>query len=184
MLMHHYVIELTSRKFSIMDATDYWPFAWEYTIWNAAVKALQFWTDLTPLTLSNAIERVYTAFFCSDSAQHLWYVAEEILFDHFVTTLNDASEWELTLEDIGYESGRQSLSVPTPLCWEPHPFHVLTQENLSFGPTTPRACPSPGSLNTVHHCLWHMKKMRNPHSILGWKTTYLRMTYWLTASPV
>ena len=26
-----------------MDATDYWPFAREYSIWNAAVAALQFW---------------------------------------------------------------------------------------------------------------------------------------------
>ena len=70
--MHHYMIELTSRRFFIMDTTDYWLFAWEYSIWNAAVAALQFWMDdLDPLTLSNAIERVYTAFFCSDSAQHL-----------------------------------------------------------------------------------------------------------------
>ena len=26
-----------------MNATDYWPFAQEYSIWNAAVTALQFW---------------------------------------------------------------------------------------------------------------------------------------------
>ena len=54
-----------------------------------------------------------------------------------MTTLNDAFEWELTLEDIGYESGSESLSVPTPLCWTSQPFHVSTQENLSFGPATP-----------------------------------------------
>ena len=89
--MDHYVIELTSRRFFIMDATDYWSFAWEYSIWNAAVAALQFWMDdLDPPMLSNTTERVYTAFFCSDSAQHLWYIAEEILFGHFMTTLNDA----------------------------------------------------------------------------------------------
>ena len=29
----------------------------------------------------------------------------------------------------------------------------MSQDNLSFRPATPRACPSPGSLNTVHHCL-------------------------------
>ena len=50
-----------------MDATDYWPFAREYSIWNAAVAALQFWmADLDPPMLSNAIEWVYTTFFCSD----------------------------------------------------------------------------------------------------------------------
>ena len=94
MLMHHYVIELTSRRFSIMDATDYWSFAWEYSIWNAAVTALQFCTeDIAPQMLSNANERVYTALFYSDSApQHLQYVSEEILFGHFVTTLKDAFE--------------------------------------------------------------------------------------------
>ena len=95
-----------------MDATDYWPFAQEYSIWNAAVTALKFWTaDLDPPTLSNTIKRVYTALFGSGSAQHLWYIEEEILFGCFVTTLNDAFEWELTLEDIGYESGSESLSV-------------------------------------------------------------------------
>ena len=74
-----------------------------------------------------------------------------------MTTLNDAFEWDLTLEDIGYESGSESLSFPTPLCQEPHPFHALTQENLSFRPATPRACPSPGSLNTVCHCLTYQE---------------------------
>ena len=100
-----------------MDATDFWLFAQEYSIWYAAIAALQFWTeDLNPQMFSNAIERVYTAFLCSNSSQHLQYIQEEILFSHFMTTLNDAFKWELTLEDIGYESGSVSLSVPTPLC--------------------------------------------------------------------
>ena len=87
------MIELTSRRFFIMDATDYWLFAQEYSIWNAAVTALQFWTEnLDPQMLSNAIERVCTAFFCSDSTQHLRYISEEILFGYFVTTLNDTFE--------------------------------------------------------------------------------------------
>ena len=47
-----------------MDATDYWPLAQEYSIWNAAVTALWFWmADLDPTMLSDAIERDYTAFF-------------------------------------------------------------------------------------------------------------------------
>ena len=70
-----------------MDATDYWPFAGEYSIWNAAVTAIQFWTnDINPQTLSSVIERVYIAFFYSDSAQHQQYVGEkniiQLLHDH------------------------------------------------------------------------------------------------------
>ena len=136
-----------------MDTTDYWPFAREYYIWIAAVAALQFWmADLNPSMFSNAIEWIYTAFFCSDSAQHLIYISEEILFGHFVTTVNDTFEWEFTLEDGGYKSGSESLSIPTPLHWAPWLYHVSTCENLSFGPATPRACScqQPGTLTTVH----------------------------------
>ena len=61
---------------------------------------LHFWTaDLEPHILSNAIEWVYTAFFCSNSAQQLWNLPEEILFSHFMTTLNDTFEIKLTQED-------------------------------------------------------------------------------------
>ena len=82
----------------------------------AALAALQFWTaDLDPQTLSNTIERVYTAFFYSDSAQHLQHVEEEVLFGHFVTTLNDAFKQALTSEDIGHKSGSKSMNVSTPL---------------------------------------------------------------------
>ena len=57
-------------KISSMDTTHYWPFAREYSIWNTAVVAIQFWMeDLEPHILSDGIERVYTAFFCSYSAQ-------------------------------------------------------------------------------------------------------------------
>ena len=76
-----------------MDVTHYWLLARKYSIWNAAVAALQFWmTDLDPQTLSNVIEQVYTAFSCSNSALHLRSISEEILFSHFVTTLNDTFE--------------------------------------------------------------------------------------------
>ena len=76
-----------------MDTTDYWPFAREYSISNATVAALQFWmADLNPQMLSNTTEQVYTAFFCSNSAQHLRNISEDIIFSHFVTTLKDAFE--------------------------------------------------------------------------------------------
>ena len=71
MLKHHYMIKLTSGRFFIMDSNDYWSFAHKFSIWNASVAALQFWTEhLDPQTFSSTIERVYTAFVYSDSAQH------------------------------------------------------------------------------------------------------------------
>ena len=40
-----------------MNATDYWQFVREYSIWNATVAALQFWTaDLEPCILSSTTE--------------------------------------------------------------------------------------------------------------------------------
>ena len=79
-----------------------------------------------------------------------------------MTTLNNAFKWQLTLEDMGYDSGSESLSVATPLCREPWPFHVLTQENFSFGPATPRAHPSPGYLQTVCHQLTYKEDNESP----------------------
>ena len=113
----------------IMDSMHYWPFAWEYSIWNTAVTPLQFWTaDLKPHILSNAIERVYTSFFHSNSTQQIWNLPEEILFGHFVTTLNDTFEKELAQEDVGYDSGSESLNIPTPLRRAPQIYHVFTSE--------------------------------------------------------
>ena len=55
-----------------MDASQYWPFAHKYSIWNATVSALQFWmADLKPHILSNAIDGVSTAFFYSDYTQQI-----------------------------------------------------------------------------------------------------------------
>ena len=70
-------------KISSMDATHYWPIPREYSIWNATVTALQFWTeDLKLHILSDAIARVYTAFFCSNSVQQSRNISEEVIFGH------------------------------------------------------------------------------------------------------
>ena len=46
-----------------MDPIHYWLMAREYSIWNAAIAALQFWTaDLKAHILSSAFEQVYNAF--------------------------------------------------------------------------------------------------------------------------
>ena len=69
-----------------------------------------------------------------------------------MTTLNDAFKWALVSEDIGYKSGSKSMNVPTPLHQEPWLFHISMQENLSYGPATPRTHPSPSYPNAV--CCW------------------------------
>ena len=54
LLPQHHLIQYLDY---IMNVTDYWPFAREYSIWNAAVAILQFWTaDLETDTLSSTIE--------------------------------------------------------------------------------------------------------------------------------
>ena len=63
-----------------MNAMDYWLFAREYSIWNAAVAALQFWTaDLEPHVLSSAIVQVYIAFLYITSMHLLCQQPEEVL---------------------------------------------------------------------------------------------------------
>ena len=149
---HHSVIQLTlhtSPKFYIMDATHHWLFAKEYSIWNATATALQFLTeDLKPHIVSDAIEQVYTAFFCSNSAQQLWNLSEEILFSHFMTTLNDTFKRELKQEDEGYESGNESLNIPTPVRGVPQIFHVSTS----------KIC-----LLTLPHYLLQLNNTQNTH---------------------
>ena len=88
----------------------------EYLIWNAAVAALQFWTaNLEALFLSSTIKQVYNAFFYTTSTHLLHQQSEEVLFSHFVTTLNAAFESKLALEDEEYESESENFNIPTPL---------------------------------------------------------------------
>ena len=96
-----------------MDATDYWPMAREYSIWNATIASLQFWTeDLDPVTLGRATEHVYTTFFYSPSNHTLHQQSSEILFGCFVITLNAAMDQQLSLADEGYKSGSDTIDLP------------------------------------------------------------------------
>ena len=72
-----------------MDTTDYWLMAPEYSIWNAAIASLQFWTEnLDPVTLGIATECVYITFFYTSTSQMLCQQSDETLFGHFVIALN------------------------------------------------------------------------------------------------
>ena len=96
-------------------------------MWNATVAVLQFLTaDLEPHILSSATEQVYAASFYTTSMHLLHQQPEEVLFSHFVTTLNAAFENKLALEDEGYESGSESFNLPTPLRKTSRIHHVYS----------------------------------------------------------
>ena len=62
-----------------MNTTDYWPMAREYSVWNATVAALQFWTaSLKAHVLSSAIEEIYKTFFYSPSSHLLHQQSGEV----------------------------------------------------------------------------------------------------------
>ena len=124
-----------------MDITDYWLMAKEYSIWNTTIASLQFWTaDLNTITLGTTIEEVYSAFFYTTSTHTLCQQSDEILFGHFVTTLNAAFEQKLALEDEGYKSGLENINMPTPLRKMPKIHHIYSIENASFDPNPLKKC--------------------------------------------
>ena len=99
-----------------MNDMDYWPMAREYSVWNAAVAALQFWTaDLETHILASTISKDFSAFFYSTSTHLLHQHSDEILFGCFVTTLNATFESKLASEDEGSKSGSENFNIPTPL---------------------------------------------------------------------
>ena len=70
----------------------------EYSIWNVAVAALQFWTaDLKAHVLISTIEQVYNAFFYITSMHLLCQQSEEVLFGCFMTLLNAVFESKFLL---------------------------------------------------------------------------------------
>ena len=95
-----------------MNIADYWPMVREYSIWNAAIASLQFWTaDLAPVTLSRATEEDYSALFYSSSSHTLHQQSDEILFGHFVIALNATFDWQLLLADEDYENGSDTIDM-------------------------------------------------------------------------
>ena len=86
----------------ILDITIYGCTKSQYSIWNATIATLKFWTaDREPHFIISAFEEVYNAFFHIPSMHLLCHQSEEVLFGHFMTMLNAAFESKLTLEDEG-----------------------------------------------------------------------------------
>ena len=138
-----------------MDTADYCVMVREYSIWIATIASLQFWTaDLDPVTLGRATEQVYTTFFYSSSSHTFCQQSEEILFGCFVTALNAAFDQQLSLADEGYESGSDTVNLPTPLRETPQIHHVCSMEHASFDPAPVTPCNMPQTPpRPVHRCL-------------------------------
>ena len=118
-----------------MNVTDYWLMVREYSIWNAAIASLQFWTaDLNLVTLSSTTEEVYSAFFYSTSSHTLCQQPDKILFGHFMIALNAAFDQQLALADEGYESSSDTINLPTSLRKMPRIHHVSSIKHASFNP--------------------------------------------------
>ena len=127
----------------------------EYSIWNATIASLQFWTeDLDPVTLGRAIEHVYTTFFYSPSSHTLCQQSDETLFGHFVIALNAALDQQLSLVDVGFESGSGTIDLPTPFRKTACIHHISSMEHISFNPAPTTLCNTPHTpARPVHRCL-------------------------------
>ena len=101
------------------------------TVWTA---------DLDLITLGITTEEVYSASFYSTSTYTLYQQPDNILFSHFVTTLNAAFEQKLAQEDEGYESGSETINMPTPLRKMPRIHHISSVDHASFDPDPVMPC--------------------------------------------
>ena len=65
--------------------------------------------------------------------------SDETLFGSFIIALNAAFNQQLSLADEGYDSGSDTINLPTPLRRTPCIHHVSSMEHTSFNPflTTP-----------------------------------------------
>ena len=127
-----------------MDATDYWLMAQRIFHLECHYCFITVLTeDLDPVTLGIATECVYTTFFYTSTSQTLCQQSDETLFGCFIIALNAAFTQQLLLADEGYESGSDTIDLPTPLCKTPHIHHVSSMEHASFNPviTTPHSTP-------------------------------------------
>ena len=132
-----------------METAEHWLMAHKYAIWNAVFASLQFWAeDLNLITLGIASEHIYTIFFWTPTSHTLCQLSEDVLFGCFVIALNAAFTQQLSLADEGYESGSNTVDLPTPLQKTPCIHHVSSMEHASFN----LAHTTPHSTATITNC--------------------------------
>ena len=118
--------------------------------------SIAIWTaDVKAHVLSSATEQVYNAFFYTTSMHLLCQQSEEVLFGHFMTMLNAASDSKLALEDEGYESGSENFNIPTPLRCIPRIHHVSSDETSPLTPLLHAAQPPVGHIASLYDTGYH-----------------------------
>ena len=111
---------------------------------ECTIASLQFWTeDLNPVTLGRATECVYTTFFYSSTSHTLCQQSNETLFGCFVIALYAAFGQQFSLADEGYESGSDTIDLPTSLQKTPRIHHISSMEHASFNPVLTTPCSTP-----------------------------------------
>ena len=169
-------LEFYRNTTTTMETAEYWPMAHEYAIWNATIASLQFWAeDLDPITLSIASECIYTTFFWTPTSHTLHQLSEDVLFGCFVIALNAAFTQQLSLADEGYESGSDTVDLPTPLRKTPCIHHMSSMEHASFNPAhttpcstvtiTPHSSPQTPTRPVCHHLSFNSNSDQDPDSI-------------------
>ena len=141
-------LEFCRNFATTMETVEYWLMACKNAIWNATITSLQFWAeDLDPITLGITSECSYTTFW-TPASHTLHQLSEDVLFGHFVIGLNAAFTQQLSLADDSYESGSDTIDLPTPLRKTPLIHHVSSMEHVSFNPAHTTPC----STVTITHC--------------------------------
>ena len=89
------------------------------------------------------------------------------MFGHFVIALNAAFTQQLSLADEGYESGSDSIDLPTPLWKTPCIHHVSSMEHTSFNPTptTPHSTPQTSLRPVCRHLSFSSADYPSPDNI-------------------
>ena len=82
-------------------------------------------------------------------------LSEDVLFGCFVIALNATFTQQLSLADEGYESGSDTVDLPTPLGNTPCIHHVSRMEHASFNPAHTTPC----STVTLTPCRCHHKPL-------------------------
>ena len=124
-----------------METADYWLMAWEYSIWNAAMLHYSFGQGTST---QSPLAQPQNMFIPHSSTpllvKHYCQQSDETLFGCFIIALNAAYIQPLSLADEGYESGSDTIDLPTPLWKTPCIHHVSSMEHTSFNPVTTTHC--------------------------------------------
>ena len=122
----------------------------------------------------HSLRTIYTTFFWTPTSHTLHQLSEDVLFGCFVIALNAAFTQQLSFADEGYESGSDTIGLPTPLRKTPCIHHVSSMEHVSFNPAhttpcrtvplTPSRFPQMPTRPVHHHLSFNSDSDQDPDS--------------------